>query len=64
MRCSQCHFGETGAREPIGGWTHGEEHEDADLEEHKPVCDECHELAREYDFPDSPDRCDHCHEDD
>ena len=60
--CSQCHFGPTGSKAPIGsGWLHGNNNEHEDYENQRATCNQCHTLNRSY--GNGPARCHDCHDD-
>ena len=62
IKCSQCHFGETGSRHPPGsGWIHGDNEEHEDYERYAGTCNQCHNLNRLY--GNGPDNCHDCHDD-
>ena len=59
--CSQCHFGSTGSKAPIGsGWLHGNNDGHRDYENRIDTCNQCHTLDRSY--GNGPASCHDCHE--
>jgi len=59
--CSQCHFGSTGSKAPIGsGWLHGNNEGHKEYESQNTTCSQCHTLNRSYN--NGPNSCHDCHE--
>lgn len=59
VNCYQCHFDETGAREPLdSGWLHGPDHTGA-LRDYETTCNQCHNTNSVYGNP--PTACHDCH---
>ncbi|KPJ75355.1 MAG: hypothetical protein AMJ54_15185 [Deltaproteobacteria bacterium SG8_13] len=60
--CSQCHFGPSGSKAPLGsGWNHGRNEEHRSFEAVRSICNQCHSLNRTY--GNEPDTCHDCHDD-
>ncbi|MDO9264688.1 MAG: hypothetical protein Q7U02_12030 [Desulfosalsimonadaceae bacterium] len=59
--CSECHFGSTGRKAPVGStWSHGDNDQHKTFEANQAVCNKCHSLNRSYDNP--PADCHDCHD--
>lgn len=62
VKCSQCHFGPTGSKAPIGsGWEHGNNEDHRNYVSYMDTCNQCHTLNRLY--GNEPSNCHDCHED-
>ncbi len=58
--CNRCHFGADGQRSP-GGWSHGLNDSHRRYTDQRDVCNQCHNLNRNY--GNAPSGCHDCHAD-